>query len=151
MFQRRTQVRIVGVVILALDGEGRNAVVTIQGRGHFILGGERVGSAQHCIGAAVAQGDHQVRGFAGHVQTSRNAQALKRLLLDEALADGFEHGHLLPGPFDLAFAGVSQPDILHITFFQFSDCQGLAPQFWISIVNGVNRRTPLAARGKTGP
>src|ERR1700730_4241055 len=89
------------------------------------------------MGAAVAERDHQVCSFAGHVQTGGNAQSLERLLLDETLADRFEHGHLLRGPFDLALAGIGQPHVLHITFFHFSDCQSLAPQLWISFRRSV--------------
>ena len=53
------------------------------------------------------------------MQTSGNAQALQRLLLDEALADELQHGHLLRRPFDLAFTRVGKPDIFHITLFEF--------------------------------
>src|SRR5713101_6493436 len=129
VLERCAQVRIVGVVILTLDGESRNVVVAIEGGGNFVLRGKRIGGAEHGIGATIAQRNHQVGGFAGHVQTSGNTQALERLLLDEALADRFEHGHLLPGPLDLALAGVGQSNVLHVPFFQFSGCQNLAPQF----------------------
>jgi hypothetical protein len=40
------------------------------------------------------------------VQARGNTQALERLLLYKALADNFEHGHLLMRPLDLALAGV---------------------------------------------
>jgi len=41
------------------------------------------------------------------------------LLLGQALADRFEHGHLLTGPLEsLRLAGVGQPMMsFHITFF----------------------------------
>src|SRR5262249_23038677 len=79
------------------------------------------------IRAAVAQRNHQVRSFASDVETRGNAKPLERLLLDEAFTNGLEHGHLLPGPFDLALAGVSQAQVLYITFFHFSGCQCAAP------------------------
>src|ERR1700733_6003471 len=41
---------VVGVVVLALDGEDGNVVITNQARGHVILGGKRVGGAQHHVG-----------------------------------------------------------------------------------------------------
>src|SRR4029077_18018788 len=48
------QVRIVGVVVFTFDGERRNAVVAIEGGGDFVLSRERIGGAEHGIGAAVA-------------------------------------------------------------------------------------------------
>ena len=38
-------VPVVGLVVLALDGEDGDAVVLDQGRGHVVLGAERVGGA----------------------------------------------------------------------------------------------------------
>src|SRR5258708_39493426 len=82
------------------------------------------------------------------MQAGGNAQAFERLLLDEALADRFEHGHLLSGPFDLALSGVGQPNVLYVPFFQFSGCQSLAPQFefrsWAEW-KGAPRERPLEA------
>ena len=112
-------VLVISVVVLALDGIGGDVVVAIQRCRDFILRGKRIGSAEHDIRAAVAQRDHQVRGLAGHVKASGNAQALQRLLLDESLADLLQHGHLLRRPFDLALARIGKPDIFHIAFFQF--------------------------------
>src|ERR1700676_4291711 len=77
------------------------------------------------------------------MQASRNTEPLERQLLDETLADCFEHGHLLSRPFDLALAGIGQPHVLHITFFQFSDWQSLAPQSWISFGQGVTPKSPV--------
>src|SRR5882762_4778731 len=129
VLERCAQMRIVGVVILTLDGESRNVVVAIERGRDFVLRGKWIGRAEYGISATIAERDHQVGGFAGHVQTSGNAQALERLLLDEALADLFQHGHLLSGPFDLALTSVGQPNVLYVPFFQFSGCQSLAPQF----------------------
>ncbi len=55
--ERRHDVRVVGVVVLALDGIHRDVVVAHQAGGDVVLGGERVGGAEHDIGAAIAQGD----------------------------------------------------------------------------------------------
>src|SRR5262249_20964034 len=79
------------------------------------------------VRSAVAQRDHQVRGLARHVQASRNPEPLQRLFLQEALTNRLQHRHLLPGPLDLALASIRQPDIFHITFFQFCDSQSAAP------------------------
>ena len=101
---RRGDVRVVGGVVLALDGVGGDAVVLDQGGGDFVLRGKRIRAAEDHVGAAVTQSDGEVRGFAGDVQASGHADALQRLLLDELLADELQHGHLLIGPFDFAFA-----------------------------------------------
>ena len=49
--QRCHDVRVIGLVVLAFDGEGRNAVVADQARGDIVLRGQRVGSAQGHVGA----------------------------------------------------------------------------------------------------
>ncbi len=46
---------VVGVIVLALDGENRNAVVAHQAGGDIVLRRKRIGGAQHHIRAAVAQ------------------------------------------------------------------------------------------------
>src|SRR5262249_19188399 len=45
-------VLVIGGGVLAFDGVSRNLVVRHQAGGHLVLGGERVGGAQHDIGAA---------------------------------------------------------------------------------------------------
>src|SRR5438876_714802 len=54
VLQRSAQVRVVSVVVLALDGKRWNVVVAIERSGDFVLSGERIGRAQHRIGATVA-------------------------------------------------------------------------------------------------
>src|SRR5260221_1210723 len=119
VIESRLHVLIVGVVILALDGVGGDTVVAVQRGGDFILGGKRIGSEEHGVGAGIAQGDHQVRGFAGDVETRGNGEALERLFLDEPFADGLQHGHLLRGLLDLALACIRKPDVFYVAFFQF--------------------------------
>src|SRR5215472_1030292 len=122
VLERGLEMLVIGGVVLALDGEGGDIEVAIEGGGNFVLRGERVRGAKNGVGAGIAKGDHEVGGFTGHVKARGNAQASERLLLDEALADLLENGHLLRGPFDLALAGIGKPDVFHITFFEF--CRG---------------------------
>ena len=68
---------VVGVVVLALDGEDGNVVVADQAGGDVVLRGERVGGAEHHVGAAVAQADGEVRGLGSDVQARRDADALQ--------------------------------------------------------------------------
>ena len=70
------QVRVIGVVVLALDGVTSGCCNPCTRRGDIVLGGERIGGAEHDVGAAVAQRDRQVGGFAGDVQAGRDAHAL---------------------------------------------------------------------------
>ena len=107
-------VRVVGVVVLALDGEDRDVVVAHQARGHVVLRGKRIRGAKRHVGAAVAQSDHQVRGFGGDVQAGRNADALQRLVLDEFLADDLQNLHRLVRPLDALLAQIGQFKILNV-------------------------------------
>ena len=115
MFGRRRQVLVVDVVVFALDGVDRNAVIAHQNGGYVILGGQRIGGAQHHGGPGIAQRDHQVGGLAGHVQAGGNALAGQRLGLDELLADGLQHGHELERPVRAPLAQIRQGNILDVT------------------------------------
>ena len=106
--ERGHDVAVVGVVVLALDGEDGDVVVADQAGGHVILRGKRVGRAEHDVGAAVAQGDHEIRGFGGYVQAGGDANALERLILDEFLADHLQDLHRLVGPLDAFLAQIGQ-------------------------------------------
>ncbi len=108
-------VAVVGIVVLALDGEDRNVVIAHQAGGHVILRGQRVRSAQHHIGAAVPEANGQVRGFGGHVQAGRNPNALQGLVLDEFLADDLQDFHGLVGPVNPLLAQIGKIQALHIT------------------------------------
>ena len=85
-------VLVVGHVVFALDGKGRDFVDIDQRRCHIILGRERVGSGQHQVRAAGLQRARQVGGLGGDVQAGRKAHALERFLLREALAHGRRTG-----------------------------------------------------------
>src|SRR6266850_4103900 len=54
VLQSSAQVRIVGVIVLALDGKRGDVVVAIQRCGHFVLRRKWIGGAQHHIGATIA-------------------------------------------------------------------------------------------------
>ncbi len=105
---------VVGVVVLALDGEDGNVVVADQAGGDVILRGERVRGAEHHVGSAIAQADGEVRGFGRHVQAGGNADALQRLVLDEFLADNLQNLHGLVRPLNALLAQIGQFHILDI-------------------------------------
>ncbi len=116
--ERGHDVRVVRIVVLALDGEDGNVVVADEAGGHVVLRGQRIRSAERHVGAAVAQGIIEVRGLGGHVQAGRNADALERLVLDEFLADDLQNLHRLVRPLDAFLAQIGQFKILYVA----SDC-----------------------------
>ncbi len=77
VIQRRHDVRVIGVVVLALDGVDRDVVVANQASRDIVLGGERIGGAQYDIGAAIAQRDGQVGSLRRDMQAGRDANALQ--------------------------------------------------------------------------
>ena len=107
-------VAVVGVVVLALDGEDRNIVIAHQAGGHVILRGQRIRGAQHNIGAAIPQADGEVRGLGGDVQAGRNPNALQRLVLDEFLADDLQNLHGLVRPVNPLLAQIGKIQTLYI-------------------------------------
>ena len=119
--ERGVDVRVVGGVVLTLDGVGGDVVVLDERRGDFILRRERVRSAENHVGAAVTQSDGEIGRFAGDVQTGGNAHALERLLLDETLANQLQNGHVLIGPFDAALALFGERDVFDVAV-QFRCC-----------------------------
>ena len=111
VIERRHDVRVVRVVVLALDGVNRDVVVANQAGGDVILGRQRVGSAKHYVGAAVAQRDRQVCRLGGDVQAGRNSHAVQWLVLDEFLANDLQHLHGLVGPVNAFLAHVGQFEV----------------------------------------
>ncbi len=75
VIERRHDVRIVGIVVLALDGVDRDVVVANQAGSDIVLGRQRVGGAQHNVGSTVAQRDRQVGRLGSDVQACRNPHA----------------------------------------------------------------------------
>ena len=102
VLQRLLDVAVVRLVVFAADGEDGDAVFVHEGRGDVVLGRERVAGAEAQVGAAVAQGDRQVRCFGGDVEAGGHPDALQRLLTLETFADEAEHGHFALGPLDPA-------------------------------------------------
>ena len=131
--ERRHDVRVVGVVVLALDGVDRDVVVAHQAGGNVVLRGQRIGGAQHDVGAAIAQGDRQVGGLGGDVQAGGDADALQRLVLDEVLADDLQDLHRLVGPVDALLAHIGKRQVGDIAG-DASGCGGhkLLRQFQVS-------------------
>ena len=107
-------VRVVGVVVLALDGVDADAVVVDQRRGHVVLRGQRVAGAEDDVGAAGHQRAHEAGGLGGDVQAGADAHALERLLLLEALADGAQHRHVHVGPLDAQHALGGESDVFDV-------------------------------------
>ena len=116
----RLDVRVVRVVVLALDRENRDVVLVNERSGNVVLRRERVGGAKHHVGAAGLQCAGKVRGLGGHVETRRDAIAGERLLVLEALADRGEHGHLAVGPLDAAHALRRKRKVFHVMPFRRS-------------------------------
>ena len=107
-------VAVVRLVVLALDGVDAHAVVVDEGGGDVVLGAQRVAGAEDDVGAARRQGAHEVGRLGGDVQAGADADALERLLLREALADGLEHRHVHVGPLDAQHALRREADVLDI-------------------------------------
>src|SRR5208282_5258500 len=119
VIERRHDVGVIYFVIFAFDGVNGDVVIADQAGGHVILRGKRVGSAKHDVGAAVAEGNHQIGRFGGDMQASRHADIPQRLRLDELFANGLQNGHGLEGPFDAALADVGEREIFYITSYCF--------------------------------
>src|SRR5205814_3037137 len=93
------------------DGD---TVVADQAGGNVVLGRERIGGAKDYVGAAVAQADGEIGGLGGDVQAGGDANAAKRLVLDELFADDLQDFHRLICPLDALFAVIGQIEILNV-------------------------------------
>src|SRR5947209_2714315 len=114
VIERRQDVAVIGVIVLALDGEDGNVVIPHQRHGHVILRTQRVGRAENYFSASIAHRDRQVCGFRRDMQARRDADAFERLVLDEVLADGLQHLHGLVRPLDALLSEIGKLDILYI-------------------------------------
>ena len=113
----RLDVRVVRLVVLALDREDRNVEIVHQRSGDIVLRGEWVGRTEHDVRPAGLERAHEVRGLGRHVQARRDAASLKRLFTLEPLADRREDRHLPVGPHDPAHTLGSKGQILHVVSF----------------------------------
>ena len=110
----RLDVRVVRVVVLALDGEDGRVVLLHERRRDVVLRGQRVRGAQHDVRPARNERAHEVRGLRGDMQARGHAVPCQGLLPLEALADGGEHRHLAVGPGDAADAVRRLPEVTHV-------------------------------------
>ncbi len=110
----RLDVRVVGVVILTLDGEDGDVVLLDERRCDVVLSRQRIRGAQHDVGAARLQRPHQVRRLRRDVQARGDAVAGEGLVLLEPVADRGEHRHLPVGPLDPPLALGGEGEILHV-------------------------------------
>ena len=145
MVQRRADVRVVGVAVLALDRVRWYPVVRHQGGRHVVLGRERVRRAEDRIGSALGQGPHQVGRLGGDVQAGADAPALERALGGESLADPGKHRHLAIGPFDLEPSGIGQADVGDVVLHFGSRCHGIRIA---SRIGRINPQPPARRRAR---
>ena len=109
--EHRVDVPVVGVAVLALPREDRDAFAGDERGGGIVLCRERIRRAQRDLGPAIAQREREVGGLRGDVQACGDADAGVRPLFREALADLAEHGHLARGPFRPPHSRVSEVEI----------------------------------------
>jgi len=116
---------VVGLVVLALDGEDGDVVVLDQGGGSVVLCGEGVGGDEDEVGAGRLEGAAEVGRFGGDMQAGAHAEAFKGPLLAEPLADPLQDGHIAVGPFDAFPAHGRQLQVLDVVFHSlFSPIDG---------------------------
>src|SRR5207245_6245398 len=107
-------VPVIGFAVLAPNGKDAEAVVDHQRRGGRVGRGERVGRAQHQVGAARLEGEYQVGRLGGDVQAGRDPLAPKRLLGGEPVADLAPDRHLMGSPGDGASALGGQLEVADV-------------------------------------
>ena len=108
VIERRQNVVVVSVVVLAFDREHANAVIAHHAGRNIVLRRKRIRSAQHDIRTAIAKANGQICRLRGHVQACRNAYAFQWLVLNEFLADDLQDLHRLIGPFDPLLAEIGK-------------------------------------------
>ena len=111
---RSLDVRVVRVVVLTPDGEGRDAVLGDERRGDVVLSGERIGRAGDDVGSARLQRPQEVRGLRRDVQAGRDPVPGEGSTALEALADSPQDGHLAFGPLDPANAVRREREVLDV-------------------------------------
>ena len=76
------------------------SIVLDEAGGDVVLRGERIGGAEHELGAAGDERAGEVGGLGGDVEARGHLAAGEGLFLGEALADEREDGHVAVGPQD---------------------------------------------------
>ena len=110
----RTEVRVVGVVVLAATGERGDAVLGDERGRDVVLGRQRVARREDDVRAAGLERAHEVGRLGRHVQARADAQAVERPVALEALADQAQDGHLALGPLDAPDALGGEGEVGHV-------------------------------------
>jgi hypothetical protein len=84
------------------------------GGGGVVLRGENIATGPAYRSAEINERLNQHSGLDGHVQRSRDADALERLGRRVFFADGHEAGHLVLGNVDFLAARIGQREIAHL-------------------------------------
>src|SRR5947208_1718871 len=114
MRQGGADVVVVCRVVFALDREDLNAVILDQVGGDVVLRGQRVRPAQRDVGAPRLQGDGEVRGFCGDVETGGEAATGERALQGEAFPEQAQHRHRSLRPLGAAASFGSQAQVFYV-------------------------------------
>ena len=110
---------------LALPGEDREAGLGDR-RGGMVLGGEDIAGGPAHIGAELGKRLNKDGRLDGHVQRTRNADALKGLLLAVLLAQGHQARHLVLGNLEFLAAPFGEAEVgdFEVGEFLGRGCEG---------------------------
>jgi len=109
-------VLVVGVAVLAANGEDGDFVLLAQPRRNVVLSAQRVGGAEHDVRTARLKGARKVGRLGRDVQAARQTNALERLLAGEPLAYLAEDGHVIVRPLNPADAFLGERNVLDVMF-----------------------------------
>ena len=121
-----------GVDLDAVGAVGRSGGAEREGRGHLVVGRERVAAAPRDLGAARLERLDEHGGLLGDVEAARDLVALEGLRLGVLLAQLHEHRHPAFGPLDAAAAAVGEREVcdfvgaffvIHVCLFGFRNVQ----------------------------
>src|SRR3972149_3302929 len=98
--QGGTNVPVISIAVLSLNGKDGDLEMFHKGRGDVILGGEGIGGAQHHISAPGLQGVHQVRRLGGDMKAGRNPYAFEGALFLKSLLYQTQNRHSGLSPLD---------------------------------------------------
>src|SRR5690606_19280756 len=108
---RSGDVRVVGVVVLAVDGVGRHVVTVDKGGRGLVLRRKRIRGAERDVGTAGGQCPHQVRRLGGDVQTAGHGDTVEGALGGEAVTNRGKDRHVPIGPLDALLSGFGETDV----------------------------------------